>query len=107
MEPHTQRSGKHGIAVYRRCCTLTSLPVQTRVAQNFDEQVCKLKNLVYSDFSLFTHVFAQHLSESDWKLHFELSSLLLRVVLRQSDRVPVKRVPDAKCQVRHDEVMLQ
>ena len=49
-------------------CTLTSLPVQTLFAQNLCEPDCKLKNLVYCDFSLFTHVFALDRDESDSKL---------------------------------------
>ena len=75
-----QRGGKHGIAVYRRWCTLTSPPVQTRVAQDFNEQVCMLKNLVYSDFSLFNHVFALNRDESDCRLQN-----LLRIGLTPAD----------------------
>ena len=57
-ELHSPVGGKHGIAAYRLWFTLTSLPFQTRVFQYLDEPHCKLKNLVCSDFSSFTHVFA-------------------------------------------------
>ena len=75
-----QRGGKHGIAVNSLWCTLASLLVQTRVAQNLDEPDCTLKNLVYCDFSLFTHVFALDRDESDCKLQN-----LLRIGLTPAD----------------------
>ena len=92
--PIAQRCGKHGIAVYRRWCALTSVPLQTRVAQNFDEQVCKLKNLENSDFSLFTHVFALDRDESDCKLQYlvrgNLISWLLHVFAHDLDEPECK-----------------
>ena len=75
--------GKHWITVCRLWCSLTSLPVETRVAQNLDQPDYKLQNLVYNDLSLFTHVFALDRDEFDCKLQNlvsgNLTSWLLHV----------------------------
>ena len=81
--------GKQRITACRFWCSLTSLPVETRVAQNLDEPDCKLKNLVYSDLSVFTHVFALDRDESDCKLQNlvrgNLTSWLLHVFAQDLD----------------------
>ena len=63
MNSTAQWNGVHGIA--RLWFTLS---VQTRVVQYLDEPGCKLKLLVYSDFSVFTHVLVLVCDESDCKL---------------------------------------
>ena len=76
-------------------------------AQDLSESDWRLQSLVV----LLSDAFAQSFDESDCKfqnlVRFDLSSLLLRVCPDSQDRVLVKRVPDAKCHVRHIEVMLQ
>ena len=68
MNSTAQWNGVHGIADYGLWFILSSLPVQTRVAQYLDEPCCRLMFLVYSDFSVFTHVLVLVCDESDCKL---------------------------------------
>ena len=56
MNSTAQWNGVHGVADYGLWFILSSLPVQTRVVQYLDGPCCKLMFLVYSDFSVFTHV---------------------------------------------------
>ena len=68
MNSTAQWNGVHGIADYGLWFILSSLPVQTRVVQNHYGPCCKLMFLVFSDFSVFTHVLVLVGDASDCKL---------------------------------------